>query len=67
MANLRAETIDLDPVIRLVLGLCDGTRDRAALTEELAQVASQPDGTPAGPEALDDSLRALAETSLLLR
>ncbi len=67
VANLRAETVDLDPVIRLLLGLCDGTRDQPALTEELAQVASQPDGTPPGPEALDDSLRVLAETSLLLR
>ena len=67
VANLRAETVDLDPVIRLVLGLCDGSRDRAALTAELAQVAHQPDGSPAGAEALEDALRVLAETSLLLR
>ncbi len=66
VATLRAETIALDPVLRLVLDLADGTRGRAALTAELAELADLPDGTPPGREALDDSLRALAEQALLL-
>ena len=67
VASLRAETVALDPVLRLVLQLCDGVRDRTALAAELAEAAQQPDGTPAGAEALDDSLRELAEQGLLLR
>ena len=67
MTNLRAETVDLDPVIRLVLGLCDGSRDRTAMTAELAEVASQPDGSPAGAEAWRTPSASWAETVLLLR
>jgi len=67
VANLRAETISLDPVIDLVLSLCDGTRDRAALGAALADLAQQPDGTPPGPEDLDESLQVLAQSALLQR
>ncbi len=67
VASLTAETVELDPVLRLVLGLCDGSRDRGALVDELAELAELADGTPAGREALDDSLTRLAEQGLLLR
>ena len=67
VATLLAETVDLDPVLRTVLDLCDGTRDRASLTEHLAELATLPDGSPADREALDDALRRLAESALLLR
>lgn len=67
VASLRGETIALDPLINLVLGLCDGTRDRAALAAELAEVANRPDGSPAGPEAVDEALSVLVESALLLR
>ena len=67
VANLTAEMVDLDAVLRLVLGLCDGTLDRDALTAELAEAAVLPDGSPAGRDALDDALGQLAEQGLLLR
>ncbi|MEO5678395.1 MAG: methyltransferase regulatory domain-containing protein [Acidimicrobiales bacterium] len=67
VATLRGETIALDPVVRLVLDLCDGHRDRAELTAKLAELAEQPDGSPPGREALERSLGQLAELGLLLR
>jgi len=67
VATLSAETIDVDPVLRLVLDLCDGTLDHAGLAAELAKVAVVPDGSPAGMAELDDSLSRLAAQCLLIR
>jgi SAM-dependent methyltransferase len=67
MAALTAETVELDGVLRLVLELCDGTRDREALTEALAEEAVVADGSPAGVPELEDALTRLAGLGLLLR
>ena len=64
MADLRGETISLDPVIDLVLGLCDGTRNRAALGAALADLAQQPDGTHSGPGGPGRTPAALGAVSL---
>lgn len=67
VATLTAETVELDPVLRLVLGLCDGASDRAVLTAKLAEQAELPDGAPPGRAFLDDALNSLAHLALLLR
>ena len=66
VATLMAETVDIDPVLRLVLGLCDGELDRDALTAEMAGLVELADGTPAGRAELDDALGRLAAHGLLL-
>lgn len=56
VTNLRHETIRLvDPLARALLPLCDGTRDRAALTAALAAPAAQ----------VDEMLATLAQCALL--
>jgi len=67
VVTLSADTIDIDEVLRFVLGLCDGDLDRDGLTAALAEEAVVPDGTPAGRAELDDVLSRLAEHCLLIR
>lgn len=67
VATLTGETIGLDPVLHLVLGLCDGTQDREALAARLGDLAELPDGTPAGRASLDEALSSLAMLALLVR
>jgi methyltransferase-like protein len=71
--NLRHEMVDLNEPVRRFLLKVDGTRDRAALVRELAQLASEgllrdAAGQPArpGPKAVDEVLAQLARVALLM-
>jgi methyltransferase-like protein len=62
--NLRHETVLLDDFSRVVLGLLDGRRDRAALLRELAEVAHP---TPDLGRDLAETLSRLAASGFLVR
>lgn len=75
VANLDHDMVQLDDVLRGVVPLLDGTRDRASLETELDSmvergdlVVRMPDGRPGrpAPGAMDGALRSLARRSLLI-
>jgi SAM-dependent methyltransferase len=67
--TLRHGVVQLeDPVARQLLCLLDGTRDRAALLEEMRAFAArhQPGAPPLTAEALESTLSGLARLALLV-
>lgn len=73
--NLDHDMVELDAIVRRILPLLDGTRDREALEREvMAMVARSelivrlPDGRPGkpAPGAMDQALSALARSALLV-
>jgi len=74
--SLEHDMVKLDDVLRRIVPLLDGTRDRAALEVELDAMVERgdivirmPDGRPGrpAPGAMDGALRSLARTALLVR
>ena len=73
--NLDHDMVQLDAIVRRILPLLDGTRDRAALERDLMSmvergeiVVRMPDGRPGkpAPGAMDRALDALARSALLV-
>ena len=75
VASLDHDMVLLDDVVRRLLPLLDGTRDRAALERELSAMFERgeivirlPDGRAGkpAPGAMDSALRSLARSALLI-
>lgn len=73
--NLDHDMVRLDEIVRRILPLLDGTRDRAALERELMSMVEReevivrmPDGRPGkpAPGAMEHALDALARSALLV-
>ncbi len=73
--SLDHDMVQLDDVLRRIVPLLDGTRDRGALETELASMVERgevvmktPDGRPGrpAPGAMDAALRSLARRALLV-
>ena len=73
--SLDHDMVQLDDILRRLVPLLDGTRDRAALEAELQSMVDRgdvvvrtPDGRPGrpAPGAMDGALRSLARRSLLV-
>jgi methyltransferase-like protein/SAM-dependent methyltransferase len=74
--SLDHEMVRLDDVLRRIVPLLDGTRDRAALEAELDAMVARgeielraPDGRPGrpAPGAMEGALRSLARSGILVR